>query len=298
MPLILTSLEMLEKGLDLAGFKNRSRSGVLAQARRFKAFYGSNPVVLADMWEDLQTTEHDEIRMKLTEAHISHFFMTHHFLYCYPVEEAISAIFGYCEKTCREWCWEFTSKFAQLKTEKIQWPEEWCHPNNPGVPIFLYTVDGVHFRSQEPKHPTLSKNRAYYSHKGNGPGLTYQLALDIWRSRIVQMQGPYPASTHDITIFRNGLKQQTPFGKRGIGDNGYRGEREILSLPNSHDHPELRKFKSRARARQESLNTRIQNFNILKDRFRHNIKKHKIVFEAVCVIVQYQFDNGSPLFEV
>ena len=26
--------------------------------------------------------------------------------------------------------------------------------------------------------------------------------------------------------------------------------------------------------------------------------KHKICFEAVCVIVQFQLENGSPLFDV
>jgi len=83
-----------------------------------------------------------------------------------------------------------------------------------------------------------------------------------------------------------------------IGDNGYRGERGVVSTPNAHDPEELRKFKSRARARHESFNGRIKNFRCLDVRFRHGIAKHKMVFEAVCVIVQYQLENGSPLFDV
>jgi O6-methylguanine-DNA--protein-cysteine methyltransferase len=89
-----------------------------------------------------------------------------------------------------------------------------------------------------------------------------------------------------------------PPGKKVIADKGYRGEKDIISTPSSQDPPELRKFKSRARARHESFNARIKNFRCLDMRFRHGIEKHKIVFEAVCVICQYQLENGSPLFDV
>jgi hypothetical protein len=57
------------------------------------------------------------------------------------------------------------------------------------------------------------------------------------------------------------------------------------------------KFKSRARARHESFNGRLKFFDILQNTFRHGEARHKIAFEAVCVIVQYQMDNGSPLFD-
>jgi hypothetical protein len=48
----------------------------------------------------------------------------------------------------------------------------------------------------------------------------------------------------------------------------------------------------------ETFNSRLKNFHCLDDRFRHGIDKHKICFEAICVIVQYQLENGSPLFDV
>lgn len=113
------------------------------------------------------------------------------------------------------------------------------------------------------------------------------------------MNGPFPAADHDIKIFREkGLKESIPAGKKIIGDNGYRGENDIISTPNNaHDSAVLRKFKSRARARHESFNRRIKAFHILSETFRHDIEKHRIVFEAVCVICQYQLENGSPLFD-
>lgn len=60
----------------------------------------------------------------------------------------------------------------------------------------------------------------------------------------------------------------------------------------------IKGFKNRAKARHETFNTRLKNFKILDERFRHGVTKHKAVFEACCVIVQYEMDNGHPLFDV
>ena len=46
-----------------------------------------------------------------------------------------------------------------------------------------------------------------------------------------------------------GLKERMPAGKWAIGDKGYRGEAGMISTPNSHDPPEVRLFKGRARVR-------------------------------------------------
>ena len=59
----------------------------------------------------------------------------------------------------------------------------------------------------------------------------------------------------------------------------------------------LRKFKSRAWQLDESFNGRIKNFKCMEERFRHGVIKHQILFEVVCVICQYQLENGSPLFD-
>jgi len=72
----------------------------------------------------------------------------------------------------------------------------------------------------------------------------------------------------------------------------------MMSTPNRLDEEELKAFKRRARSRQESFNSRLKNFGALEQRFRHGQEKHKIVFEAICVICQTQLETGSPLFEV
>ena len=48
----------------------------------------------------------------------------------------------------------------------------------------------------------------------------------------------------------------------------------------------------------ETFNGRLKFFRALSDTFHHNPDKHVHVFEAVCVTVQYQMDNGGKLFDV
>ena len=141
--------------------------------------------------------------------------------------------------------------------------------------------------------PNAPQDRRRYSHKTNGPALSYEAALSSRESRIVSTNGPFPAGTNDLTIFRNKLEALIPNGSNAIADKAYRGSAKATTS-SSTDPPELRKFKSRARARQESLWQRLKRFACLSDRFRHPIEKHQICFEAVCVIVQYQFEHDSP----
>jgi hypothetical protein len=183
---------------------------------------------------------------------------------------------------------------------QIVWPERWSNDATNDHEILLLTVDGVHCSVNEPKHPTLSKNPAWYSHKFHQSAVDYEIGISIYTQQVVWISGPHRAGANDISIYRKngGLKEKIPRGKRAIGDNGYRGEAATISTPNSNDIPSLRKFKGRARARQETFNSRIKTFACLVKKFRHGLVRQKQVFEAVCVICQYQMENGSPLFDV
>jgi hypothetical protein len=165
--------------------------------------------------------------------------------------------------------------------------------------VFLISVDGTHCHISEPQDENFSKNPQYYSHKFHKAALNYEIGLSIYENRLVWVNGPKPAGTwNDIKMFRDNLKMMIPGGKRVVGDRGYQGEPNIISTPNTHEPQELRNFKSRARARHETFNSRLKNFRILDTRFRHGQEKHQIVFEAICVIVQFQFETGSTLFAI
>jgi DDE superfamily endonuclease len=160
------------------------------------------------------------------------------------------------------------------------------------------SVDGTHCPIFEPNHPTLSVDPRYYSHKFNRAGLSYEIALSLVEDRIVWVSGPYPAGTNDITIFRRGLLHHIPNGKRVIADRGYMGEPDYVSTPNNYDDEIVKGFKSRARSRQESINAKIKVFRCLTQCFRHSIEFHGSAFDAICVIVQYQLENGSDLMHL
>jgi DDE superfamily endonuclease len=157
----------------------------------------------------------------------------------------------------------------------------------------------VHCRIIEAKHPTFLKNPEYYSHKHKQAALCYEVALAVYDSRFVWISCPHKASKHDITIFQEGLKHLIPDRKHAIGDTGYKGEPTAVSTPNrAHDSPAVKKFKGRAHSRQECFNSRLKNFACLAQCFWHTQDDHKLCFVACCMILQYQMENGSPLFAV
>jgi hypothetical protein len=115
--LILTADEFLRKGLELGGF-DRHRQKKVRRAQnleRFRSFCGSNPVVYAEIFEDLQTTEIDEARVDAATLCVDSFLMALHFLKCYPTENQLSGLLKICEKTARKWAWFYAKKIQALK---------------------------------------------------------------------------------------------------------------------------------------------------------------------------------------
>lgn len=68
-------------------------------------------------------------------------------------------------------------------------------------------------------------DKRFYSHKFNGHGLRYEVAISILNSDIVWIAGPYmPGKFNDLMIFRDGLRQELDQGERCEADDGYRGD--------------------------------------------------------------------------
>lgn len=81
-----------------------------------------------------------------------------------------------------------------------------------------------------------------------------------------------------------------PKKKKTLADRGYRMKRFFKQPSN-----ELEK---RVLARHETLNGRIKEFAILRNRFRNNLKKHPKVFHAVVNVIQVSISNGEQLFDL
>jgi DDE superfamily endonuclease len=138
----------------------------------------------------------------------------------------------------------------------------------------LISVDGTHCPINE---PWSEPSTQWYLHKFHRTAVNYEVALDLFNSKVVWISGPYPAATHDLTIYKlkNGLGSKMPASKLVIADNGYQSKDvKNLSTPNTFDTKDVKEFKKRARARQETFNKRLEDFSILKECFRHDYKKH------------------------
>ena len=71
-----------------------------------------------------------------------------------------------------------------------------------------------------------------------------------------------------------------------------------VSLPTQYNTRPHKRAKTLVHARHENGNHWFKRFEILNQRFRHRRLKHKIVFEAVAVVVQLSLKSNGPLFDI
>jgi len=169
------------------------------------------------------------------------------------------------------------------------------HPGDNSQEIFIISVDGTHCRINEPrKQPSSS----WCPHKFKSAGLSYELAIAVHDSQLVWTNGPFKAGVSDIKIYKqaNGLRSKMPPGKKGIADRGHPGVDES-AIRNEFDTPAVKQSKNCVRARHETFNGRLKHFSILDERSRHGFQNHKQVFEACCVLLQYEMEGGHALFD-
>jgi DDE superfamily endonuclease len=307
--LIFTSDEILNHGLKLLGWTDKklareSKHKHEKQANWFSCEYGAKPHVVAQIWIDLQRTEIEDARIiAATEDELTQVLYTLQLLKSYPTEGQRQNKWHACDRVLRDKCWSMLLRLQALKATKIVWPTD----EELGDDIFVGAIDGTHIKTEEPMHPEFPKDPKAYSKKNHSAGLTYELVTSLSHSRIIWMNGPFPASTHDKAMFMapGGLREKLQgTGLRLIGDSGYSGHDDFISRANSKDAPEVGKFKTRARLRHERVNGMIKTLRCTDSaRFRHkgNHKgqpKFKICFEAAVVITQYKMENGEPLFDI
>jgi len=150
---------------------------------------------------------------------------------------------------------------------------------------------------QEPYPYNAAFNGTYFSYKFHGPALRYIVAVCIQTGDIVYVDGPFPAATAEITIFRQGLLNMLLPGEMVETDNGFLGEPNHIQRREDYVSRADRKAKKKAGARHECVNRHIKTFRILTATFRHERHKHQSVFFAIAVIAQIKFDNGEGPFQ-
>ena len=134
-----------------------------------------------------------------------------HFLCRCKRESEREALFDKSTKTLRKWCWHCLEKIQALKHQKIVFPSA----DQLGDDVWIMTVDGTHNLFKEPTHPTFSQDSSYFSHKKKHAGLDYELGIDLFHSKLIWMNGPFPAGQNDKKIFsvQHSLRWRRASGK-------------------------------------------------------------------------------------
>lgn len=99
-----------------------------------------------------------------------------------------------------------------------------------------------------------------------------------------------------------GLGGKIPPGKRVLADSAYESIEACTTKKNVLESQAVKEIRKRSLARHETFNARIKCFNVLKEQFRCTAKdrmlRHKMTFFVICAFVQYDMENGRPLFDV
>ena len=120
------------------------------------------------------------------------------------------------------------------------------------------TVDGTDCRIYAPF------DRKWFSFKFKAAGVRYEVAVCIKTGDIVWINGPFPCGRFpDITIFRRDLIHKLRAGEMVEADLGYRGEPTKIRTPDAYVSLQDKRAKKRVRARHETVNARLKDFDVL-----------------------------------
>ena len=292
----------LAKGLEIAGCRPQ-RLAVRAQLRRFREMCGCSPLVVRQVWNDLQGN---------IDAKVDHLFWALCFSKRCPAEGDLAGRLQKDPKTIAKWVWTVTFGIADLRADKVSVSDCQVLTTKPlshllhskirfptgddANLVFIVSVDGTDCPIQEPR----PFNRQWFSHKFKGAGVRHEVAICALTGKCAWMNGPFRAGASEMSTFRSSLIHLMPDGKHAAGDKGLRGEPEKVSAPNPMDDPSDARFKALTRARHETFDARLKSFSVLSNRFRHRpaMEKHQACFVAVAVLVQHSLELGNPLFQL
>lgn len=168
-----------------------------------------------------------------------------------------------------------------------------------GTTSCLMSIDGTDCPVFEP-WPFDTK---WYSQKFNGPGVKYEVGVNIKTGDICWINGPEVCSMNDATLFKRDLANLLAEDEGVECDAGYKGH-DALKSNNVNNSRLQRREKNVVRARHENVNAWLKMFNVLNVPFRHSkpreamMEKHEVCFKTIAVITQLKFEHGEKPFSV
>jgi hypothetical protein len=111
--------ELLRYGLLLVNFDEQQlQVAHSTNIERFIAHFGSTPVVLAKIWNDLESVAVSRVHQHKNT--VRSFLMSMHFLKCYQTSRQLEPIYKLSEKTIRAHVWFFVERVQALKDRKVR----------------------------------------------------------------------------------------------------------------------------------------------------------------------------------
>ena len=271
--------------------------------------YGLTPLVVSTIWFDLQQGGYLSFKQNTLKG-FKLYMLSMFYLWVYPKNSGIMATrFRMNRKYCYgAILWHWVGKLADLFDEKVVWDD---YLGDEDKSPLIGSIDCTDCKIWEKcSHHIYNIDKSLCSQKTNSAALKYEVVLDINKSKVLSVVGPVKACEHDMNVFHLKTKArvlQMPRGKRLIADGIYKPgkdeelneeEKGLISIPRSTDDKGLKAFMSQVRARHESFNWRLKFFGFLGASHKGvDFEKHGKGFRSICAIVQYQMDNGSPLFD-
>ena len=135
------------------------------------------------------------------------------------------------------------------------------------------------------------------THKFNRHGIRHETGLSFCTSHIAwECRGIRTGEFPDIMLALSCVTNLLVDGEFVLADNGYNDPCVFVNDVKNNPAPRnvmIRQYL----ARHESVNKRIRDFNILRNKFTGNLKFHPRIFHACVNLVQIQIEHGMPLAE-
>jgi hypothetical protein len=293
MKVTIAAVKAIEKtAKETLGWPDNRKWDSVDKDERFRSLFGAPSVVIAALWELIRSNVNDDVEEK-------HLLWGLVFLKVYAKNEEIHcALVGFpTRKEFRQKAWHIVEILADLKDGIIRLENRFVNaPNRNGIPYM--TLDCTDCKINEP-FPFETK---WLSVKFRGPGMKYEVGIALYSNNICWCNGPFYASKNEGRIFREGLGLELPGDEPIEVDAGVKGDPRLMK-PLAGATSIARKQKSSHRGRQETVFSRLKQFNVLDTRFHHTsteeglyMLKHQQCFHAVLVITQLKLMIGGDKF--
>jgi len=223
-------------------------------------------------------------------------FITLYFLKNYPIFQAFHWIFDLDESTCSKLIWRtinlLDTRIPKLELEFRLQNRERCQGLFEDI---MLVVDGTERPIERPEDD--ENQRDFYSGKKKTHTVKNQIIVDIFRGFILDFTPAITGCTHDSTIFKCWLHDNSyrllP-SEIILADKGYQGNIRIFSpFKDTTDtvEQEINFRINKVRVIVENSIGRLKKFRAVKEEWRHELGHLNEVFSVCCKLTNMDIQD-------